>query len=110
VESAAASLSPADPSITLLTNADGSALEDGATAVSTMVAQIARPVRWDACQETLAAMGVTAAIELAPAGVLTGLARRTLRGVETVALKSPADLDAAADLVARHTTPPEENA
>lgn len=110
VNSAAASLSPADPSITLLTNADGSAVEDGATAVSTMVAQIARPVRWDACQETLAAMGVTAAIELAPAGVLTGLARRTLRGVETVALKSPADLDAAADLVARHTTPPEENA
>lgn len=110
VADTAAALSPADPVLTLLTNADGSAVPDGAAALAGMVAQIARPVRWDACQDTLAALGVTAAIELAPAGVLTGLARRTLRGVETVALKSPADLDAAADLVARHTDPSQENA
>lgn len=108
VGDAAARLSPADPSITLLTNADGSAVDGGAAAVASMVAQIARPVRWDACQDMLAALGATAAIELAPAGVLTGLARRSLRGVETVALKSPADLAAAADLVTRHTTPSED--
>ena len=34
--------------------------------------------------------------------MLTGLARRTLPGVETVAVKTPADLDAARDLVRRH--------
>lgn len=102
VNEAAAALSPADPVLSLLTNADGSVVPDGSTAVSNMIAQISRPVRWDLCQEQLAALGVTAAIELAPAGVLTGLAKRTLREVEVVALKGPDDLDAAADLIARH--------
>jgi [acyl-carrier-protein] S-malonyltransferase len=110
VAGAAAGLDPADPKITLLSNSDGSVADGGAAALSAMVAQISRPVRWDACQRTLADLGITAAIELAPAGVLTGLARRTLPGVETVALKTPADLDAAADLVARHTHAHQENA
>lgn len=102
VTDAAATLSPADPTLRLLTNSDGTVVADGRSAVAHMVAQISRPVRWDSCQEQLAALGVTAAIELAPAGVLTGLARRTLKGVEMVAVKSPDDLDAAADLIARH--------
>lgn len=102
VTAAAEALSPADPTVSLLTNADGSVVTDGPTALRQMVAQISRPVRWDSCQDQLLALGVSAAIELAPAGVLTGLARRTLKGVETVALKSPDDLDAAADLIARH--------
>lgn len=106
VAEAAAALTPADPTLTLLSNADGEAVSSGADAVARLVAQIARPVRWDACQERLAALGVTAAIELAPGGVLTGLARRTLPGVETVAIKGPGDLDAAADLIARHTGAP----
>lgn len=97
------------PALPLLTNSDGTVVGDGPAAVAAMVAQIARPVRWDACQTTLADLGVTAAIELAPAGVLTGLARRTLPGVETVALKSPDDLDAAVDLIARHTETSQEN-
>jgi [acyl-carrier-protein] S-malonyltransferase len=103
VTAAAAALSPAEPVLPLLTNADGSVVTDGSTALREMVAQISRPVRWDLCQEQLATLGVTAAIELAPAGVLTGLARRTLKDVETVALKSPDDLTAAADLIARHS-------
>lgn len=75
---------------------------DGRTVLRRLAAQIVAPVRWDLCQETLVAMGVTGLVELAPAGVLTGLARRTLPGVETVAVKTPADLDAARDLVQRH--------
>ncbi len=75
-----------------------------------LVAQVANPVRWDLCQETFLRRGATALLELAPAGVLTGLARRTLPGVETHAVKTPADLDAARDLVRRHgggpSTPP----
>ena len=59
-------------------------------------------MRWDLCQARMAEIGVTGLLEVAPGGVLTGLARRALPGVETVALKSPADLDAARDLVARH--------
>ena len=91
-----------DPGVTLLSNADGEPVTSGREAVRRLVAQVANPVRWDLCQETMQRLGVTALLELAPAGVLTGLARRTLPGVETVAVKTPADLDAARDLVRRH--------
>ena len=50
--------------------------------------------------------GSPALLEVAPGGVLTGLARRTLPGVETVAVKTPADLDAARDLIRRHAGSP----
>ena len=99
---AAATVAPREPVVTLLGNADGAAVTSGADAIARIVAQVARPVRWDLCQATLTALGVTALLEVAPGGVLTGLARRTLPGVETLALKSPADLDAARDLVRRH--------
>ncbi|WP_163542100.1 ACP S-malonyltransferase [Occultella kanbiaonis] len=102
VAAAAAALTPADPRLTLLSNADGAAVASGAAALTALVRQISSPVRWDLCQNTLLDSGAQAVIELAPGGVLTGLARRTMRGVETLALKSPADLDAAADLIARH--------
>lgn len=102
LRAAAAGVSPADPVVALLSNADGVVVGSGADALRRIVAQVAHPVRWDLCQATLLALGVTGLLELAPGGVLTGLARRTLPGVETVALKSPADLDAARDLVRRH--------
>ena len=40
-------------------------------------------------------LGVTGLIELAPAGTLVGLAKRAMPGVETLAVKTPDDLDAA---------------
>lgn len=95
----------AAPRTALLSNADGAAYGPGATGadvVARLVSQIASPVRWDLCQATLADLGVTGLLELAPGGVLKGLARRSLPGVETVAITSPADLPAARDLVARH--------
>jgi [acyl-carrier-protein] S-malonyltransferase len=59
-------------------------------------------VRWDACMQTMRDLGVTAIIELPPAGTLTGLARRDLRGVELLALKTPDDLDKARELISAH--------
>ncbi|RHA37551.1 ACP S-malonyltransferase [Cellulomonas rhizosphaerae] len=99
---AAAGLTPQAPALTLLTNRDGSVVPGGEQALDLVVAQVANPVRWDLCQAQLLELGVTALLEVAPGGVLTGLARRTLPGVETVAVKTPADLDAARDLVRRH--------
>lgn len=99
---ASAATSPADPRTTLLSNADGAAVTSGAQALERLVAQVANPVRWDLCQVTMQGLGATALVELAPAGVLTGLARRSLPGVETHPVKTPADLDAARDLVRRH--------
>jgi len=95
-----------EPLVPLLTNSDGSVTASGARALELIVAQVANPVRWDLCQATLQELGVTGLLEVAPGGVLTGLARRTLPGVETVAVKTPADLDAARDLIRRHSGTP----
>ena len=67
--------------------------------LSSLIAQVSRPVRWDKCMETMLAMGITGVIELAPAGTLAGLAKRGMPGVATVAVKTPADLDAARELL-----------
>ena len=99
---AAAQTVPHDPGPVLLGNADGARVTTAADGLARLVAQVARPVRWDLCSQTMADLGVTGLLELAPGGVLTGLARRTLPDVERVALKSPDDLDDALDLLVRH--------
>ncbi len=96
---AVAAVTPADPSLTLWTNRDGSVVDSGATALSYLVDQVSSPVRWDLCMNSFADGGITGLIELAPAGALTGLAKRGLRGVPTVAVKTPDDLDAAVALL-----------
>jgi len=90
------------PDITMLSNEDASTLDDGPTLLQHLVNQISTPVRWDLCQERMGEAGITGIIELAPGAVLSGLARRTLKGVESVAVKTPDDLEAARDLVRRH--------
>jgi len=101
-----------DPTIPLLSDADGTAYPAqngcpfgrGRDVLRRLAEQVVAPVRWDLCQQTMRSMGVTGLLELGPAGVLTGLARRAMPGVETLALSSPDDLEAARDLVFRHTT------
>jgi [acyl-carrier-protein] S-malonyltransferase len=97
---AASAITVSDPRIVLLSNRDGAIVSYGPDWLSRIVAQIAAPVRWDACMRTMADHGVTAMIELPPAGTLTGLARRGLPGVTVLAMKTPDDLDAARKLVA----------
>ncbi len=96
---AAASVTPADPTVRLLSNADGQVVTGGDEVMSRLVNQVSNPVRWDSCMATMAELGVTAMIELLPGGTLTGLARRGLRGVKTVAVKTPEHLDAARELI-----------
>ena len=88
-----------DPTMTIWTNRDGSIVESGTTFVDLMVGQVSSPVRWDMTMDSLAAAGVTGLIELAPAGALAGLAKRGLKGVPTVAVKTPDDLAAAYDMM-----------
>jgi [acyl-carrier-protein] S-malonyltransferase len=104
---AAAGVSAADPAMTLLSNADGCAVTTGKEWLERIVAQVAAPVRWDLCMRTMANLGVTALIELPPAGTLTGLARRALPGVAQLAIKTPEQLDAARDLIAEHLAEPD---
>lgn len=92
----------AEPTLPLLSNADGEPVASGSDALARLVRQITSPVRWDLCMEWMQGIGVTAVIELAPGGVLTGLAKRAMPGVERLAITSPADLDAARTLVTTH--------
>jgi [acyl-carrier-protein] S-malonyltransferase len=98
----AADLAPADPTRPLLSNADGAVLTAGAEVLRRLVAQVTRPVRWDLCMATLRDLGVTAVLELPPAGALVGLVKRDLKGTATLAVKTPADLDAAVELIHEH--------
>ena len=94
----------ADPAVRLLSNADGGSVLDGSSALTRLVRQISNPVRWDSCSRTMADLGVTGMIELSPGGTLAGLAKRGLRSVKAVALKTPDDLDAARSLIAEHSS------
>lgn len=98
----AETVTPADPVRPLLSNADGEVVTDGADALRRLVAQVTLPVRWDACMARLRELGVTAVIELPPAGTLVGLVKRDLKGTATLALKTPDDLDRAVDLITEH--------
>lgn len=93
-------LSPQDPSHPLLSNYDGSPVTSAAAVVDSLVEQVCRPVRWDACMETLAAMEVEHVVELPPAGTLVGLAKRGLKGVAGLAVNTPQDLAAARSILA----------
>ncbi|MGW5460745.1 ACP S-malonyltransferase [Streptomyces sp. NPDC003996] len=99
---AAADLDPADPKVRYVSNKDGRAVATGAEVLDRLVGQVANPVRWDLCMETFKELGVTALIEVCPGGTLTGLAKRALPGVATLALKTPDDLDAARALITEH--------
>ncbi|MFF7894076.1 ACP S-malonyltransferase [Streptomyces sp. NPDC007907] len=99
---AAEALAPGDPKVAYVSNKDGRTVAGGAEVLERLVGQVANPVRWDLCMETFKELGVTALLELCPGGTLTGLAKRALPGVKTLALKSPADLDAARELIAEH--------
>lgn len=97
-------ISTHDPRIRLISNADGQVVHDGRDVVRRLVTQVSNPVRWDLCMQTMADLGATAVIEIPPAGTLTGLIKRALPGVETLALKTPDDLDAAWRLIREHAT------
>ncbi|MFJ4919501.1 ACP S-malonyltransferase [Streptomyces sp. NPDC088725] len=101
---AAESVSPADPALPYISNRDGQTVTSGTDVLERLIGQVANPVRWDQCMETFQALGVTTIIELCPGGTLTGLAKRALPGVRTLALKTPDELDAARALIAEHSS------
>ena len=98
----ASTMTTATPSVGVLSNKDGAVVTDGADVLTRIVNQIANPVRWDLCMQTLVSLGVTGVIEVAPAGTLVGLIKRAAPGIEQFAFKSPQDLDAARAFVAQH--------
>jgi [acyl-carrier-protein] S-malonyltransferase len=96
---ATAGITIADPATTIWTNKDGSTVASGAAYLDLLVGQVANPVRWDLCMAAFEKAGVTGLVELAPAGALVGLAKRGLKGLPTVAVKTPDDIPAALELI-----------
>jgi [acyl-carrier-protein] S-malonyltransferase len=98
----AATIETTPANVSVISNKDGAMVRDGREVLDRIVNQIANPVRWDLCMETLRAQGVTGVIELAPGGTLAGLIKRAAPEIEQLALKSPADIAAAREFAARH--------
>ena len=90
------------PATAVISNRDGQVVRDGGEVLTRIVGQIANPVRWDLCMGTMLELGVTGMLELPPAGTLSGIAKRAMKGVETFALKTPDQLDDARAFVERH--------
>lgn len=98
----ARAISTHDPRTRLLSNADGQVVHDGREVLRRLVGQVASPVRWDLCMAAMADLGVTGLLEMPPAGTLTGIAKRNLKGVELFALNTPDQLGDAMEFVRRH--------
>jgi [acyl-carrier-protein] S-malonyltransferase len=103
LESFTSNLTVSNPEINLWSNQNGQQVADGQEFIQLLVGQIANSVRWDLCMDAMVKAGVTAVIEVSPAGTLAGLAKRGMPGAEIVALKEPKDLEAAQDLLNRST-------
>lgn len=99
---AAAQIQPQQPHVTVLSNRDGASVTDGADALDRIVQQVAHPVRWDQCMDTMHALGVTGILELTPAGTLTRIAKRNLRDAEVFDLNTPDQLDDARAFAQAH--------
>jgi len=95
-------LQPADPTMPLISNAGGELVTSGSHYLQSIVTQVASPVDWEAGMAVMREKGVTAMIEVAPAGTLTGLAKRDLKGIATLNLNTPDDLEPARELIREH--------
>lgn len=103
LEQLARAIATGDPCTRLLSNADGQVVQSGRAYLDRLVNQVANPVRWDLCLQTMADLGVTGLLELPPAGTLAGIAKRNLKGIELFSLNTPDQLPAAQEFVNKHS-------
>jgi [acyl-carrier-protein] S-malonyltransferase len=97
--SLAVSISCQDPKLLIWSNSGGVSVSNGDKFLDLLIEQVANPVRWDLTMDSMVSDGVSAVIELLPGGTLTGIAKRAMPGVATLALKSPEDLEKAVSFV-----------
>ena len=102
LDSYSKTISVQDPIISLWSNNGGAKIESGTRFIELLVNQVSSPVRWDLCMQAMVEAGVSGLIELSPAGTLVGLAKRAMPGVETLAVKTPENIEAALALINNH--------
>jgi [acyl-carrier-protein] S-malonyltransferase len=98
----ARAMSTHDSRTRLISNRDGQVIHSGPEVLSRLVQQVSSPVRWDLCMQTMSDLGASGILEMPPAGTLTGMVKRQLKGVETFALKTPDQLHDARAFVEKH--------
>jgi [acyl-carrier-protein] S-malonyltransferase len=81
-----------DPETPLVSNASGKVVATGEEVRRALVAQIASPVLWVDCVETMVESGCDTFLELGPGRVLSGLVRQINSDVETFPADSPEKL------------------
>ena len=97
--SLASSIRTENPKLLLWSNSDGSRVKSGDRCLELLINQVSKPVRWDKTMDAMVSDGVSAIIELLPGGTLTGIAKRAMPGVTTLALRSPEDIEKAVNFV-----------
>ena len=90
---ALAAARPRDTDVPVVANVDALAHNEGSVWASLLSAQLSSPVRWKQSLLTLSGAGVTDFAELGPGGVLTGMAKRTVKDSRTISVSTPEDLD-----------------
>ena len=83
-----------------MANVDAHVHDDPAEWPGLLSAQLCSPVRWRQTLETFAGLGLTSLVELGPGGVLSGLAKRSLPEIQSLAVSKPEDLDTLMDQIA----------
>ncbi|MCE2510189.1 MAG: ACP S-malonyltransferase [Alphaproteobacteria bacterium] len=91
---ALADVSIAPPVVPLMANVTAKAVSDPETIRKLLVEQVTGMVRWRESVLGMQALGVTALVEVGAGKVLSGLARRIDRELQSIAVGTPADVDA----------------
>ena len=87
------------PEVHVVANVDAHVHDDPADWPGLLSAQLCSPVRWRQTLETFAGLGLTSLVELGPGGVLSGLAKRSLPEIQSLAVSKPGDLDTLMDQI-----------
>jgi [acyl-carrier-protein] S-malonyltransferase len=83
------------PGIPVIQNVDARAHATVADITDALVRQLYLPVRWTECVQALAQGGATRVAECGPGKVLSGLVKRIDKSIESRALGTPGEFDAA---------------
>ena len=81
------------PNRPVYANIDAQIHEKGESWAGLLGAQLTSPVLWRQTLHSLDDAGATVFLELGPGTILTGMAKRTIKGSTTLSVKTPAEVD-----------------
>ena len=87
------------PSFPVISNVTGDEVRTPVEIRRALQDQVSGTVRWVDCMERLAALGCDFFVELGPGGVLAGLLRRTLKGVDVMSVADVESVRKCAELL-----------